>query len=53
MSRSAIVIIGASKGIGKALTLTLAHTYPNNLLIAVSRHISSLQNEFASKFSNI
>ncbi|CAG9316197.1 unnamed protein product [Blepharisma stoltei] len=53
MASSAILVVGASKGIGKALVILLAKTYPSHQVFAFSRAISSQQSEFSSISSNI
>lgn len=53
MEQGLILVIGASRGIGKAVVLNLAAAYPTHQLIAVSRNITTQQSEFTSHSPNI
>lgn len=53
MEVGSIIVIGASRGIGKAVVLNMLSAYPNHQLIAVSKKISSQQSEFSLMSSNI
>ncbi|CAG9324385.1 unnamed protein product [Blepharisma stoltei] len=47
------IVVGASKGIGKSLVISLASSYPSLPIIAIARGISSQESEFSSISSNI
>lgn len=53
MATGSILIVGASRGIGKALVENLASVYPQSQLIAVSRKITDIQPEFDRSFGNV